>query len=246
VGGWWIVGGQIIGWCTVVVESASAESAGRRVPLLAEGLHAVAGAQLVELGQGGGVGGSQLGGGSGLCVVVRFGAALVVHGAQCARRGLLGTLRRMDYSVDVQIRSVDRALDTMLGVARRLDAEQLNRRPHGDGTNAAASLVVHCCAVVEFWFGHIALGRPSTRDRDGEFDATATHDELDELVAATKVQSALDLAMIDAPHEELESEIRVFLPGSGDDVELVLHVIEELYQHLGHMELAADAVLAVG
>jgi hypothetical protein len=29
----------------------------------------------------------------------------------------------------------------------------------------------------------------------------------------------------------------------GDDASLVVHVIEELFQHLGHCELAADALL---
>ncbi len=36
---------------------------------------------------------------------------------------------------------------------------------------------------------------------------------------------------------------RVFLPESDtSDASVVIHVIEELYQHLGHMELAADAL----
>ena len=40
-----------------------------------------------------------------------------------------------------------------------------------------------------------------------------------------------------------DHEYRAFLPG-GDrsDAALVLHVFEELFQHLGHMEVTADAL----
>ena len=40
-----------------------------------------------------------------------------------------------------------------------------------------------------------------------------------------------------------EHELRVFLPGDDhSDAALVLHVFEELFQHLGHMQVTADAV----
>ena len=45
----------------------------------------------------------------------------------------------------------------------------------------------------------------------------------------------------DSPH----SEGRAFLDVDDTDASLVLHVIEELFQHLGHAELAADALAAV-
>jgi len=138
----------------------------------------------------------------------------------------------------------DRALDGMGAVAARLDADQLNERPHGDGTNSVAALVVHCAAVIEFWFGHVALGRPSTRDRDSEFSATATHQELEDLLAAARALIEDDLAAIQGGRGGSPSDLRLFLPGDGGDDEVVLKVIEELFQHLGHMELAADAVLA--
>ena len=40
---------------------------------------------------------------------------------------------------------------------------------------------------------------------------------------------------------------RQFLEGGDEsDGAIVLHVLEELYQHLGHMELAADALAVRG
>ncbi len=40
---------------------------------------------------------------------------------------------------------------------------------------------------------------------------------------------------------------RDFMPGTDrNDGALVLHVLEELYQHLGHMQVTADALLGSG
>ena len=40
-----------------------------------------------------------------------------------------------------------------------------------------------------------------------------------------------------------EHDFRAFMPGEDrSDGALVLHVLEELFQHLGHMEVTADAL----
>ena len=75
------------------------------------------------------------------------------------------------------------AFGQMLDVADRLGDERVNDRPLGSDTNAVAALVVHSCAVTEFWIGHVALGRPTDRDRESEFSSTATVAELHALVS---------------------------------------------------------------
>lgn len=135
------------------------------------------------------------------------------------------------------------AFGQMLGVADRLGDQGVNDRPHGPKTNAVGALIVHCCAVTEFWIGHVALGRPSTRDRESEFSATATVAELRRVVDATVTQVIDDLAAIDEGRVQPDRTGRQFLEGGDEsDGAIVLHVLEELYQHLGHMELAADAL----
>jgi uncharacterized damage-inducible protein DinB len=135
-----------------------------------------------------------------------------------------------------------RAFTQMLDVADRLGDPKVNERPLGDDTNAVAALIVHCCAVSEFWLGHVALGRPSERDRDSEFSRTATLMELHELVDGTRAQAAVDIRRLEAG-EGTDAGGRQFLPeGDTSDAGVVLHVIEELYQHLGHMEIAVDAL----
>lgn len=137
---------------------------------------------------------------------------------------------------------VRRAFTQMGEAIDRLGEPLINERPHGPDTNAVAALVVHCCGVAEFWLGHVALGRPSIRAREEEFSTTATVEELHRLIATTIEQIGSDLVRLDAGAGTDEGG-RVFLPESDlSDASVVLHVIEELYQHLGHMELAVDAL----
>lgn len=139
------------------------------------------------------------------------------------------------------------AYGQMLDVVDRLGEDRVNDRPLGPDTNAVAALVVHCCAVTEFWIGHVALGRPTSRDRESEFSTTATVAELHALIESTLAQVTEDLAAIDAGRVQPDRTGRQFLEGGDQsDGAIVLHVLEELYQHLGHMELAADALAIRG
>lgn len=135
------------------------------------------------------------------------------------------------------------AFDQLLAVAERVGEPAVNERPHGPSTNTIAALVVHCCGVAEFWLGHVALGRPSERDREAELQATATIAEMRELVARTVAQADEDLAALDAGRGGDPTGMRRFLlDGDVSDGAVVAHVLEELYQHLGHAELTADAL----
>jgi hypothetical protein len=139
------------------------------------------------------------------------------------------------------------AFEQMLDVADRLGDTRVNDRPLGSDTNAVAALNIHSRAVAEFWIGHVALGRPSDRDRQSEFSTTATVAELHALVDETLAQLSEDLAAIDAGKTQPDRTGRQFLDGGDDsDGAIVLHVLRELYQHLGHMELAADALAVRG
>ncbi len=137
------------------------------------------------------------------------------------------------------------AFEQMLAVADRLGDAKVNERPLGSDTNAVAAIVVHCCGVAEFWLGHVGLGRESQREREAEFERRASVTELHVLVDTTIRQIDADLEALDAGVASAYAAGRQFLTvGDESDASLVLHVIEELYQHLGHCELAADALTA--
>jgi uncharacterized damage-inducible protein DinB len=132
----------------------------------------------------------------------------------------------------------------MLEVVDRLGEARVNQRPPGPDTNTVAALVTHCCGVSEFWLGCVGLGRPTTRDRDAEFRAVATVGELHSAIESMLDQIGSDLRALDAGRaSDTYRELRLTLEaGDESDAALVLHVIEELFQHLGQMELTADAL----
>lgn len=150
----------------------------------------------------------------------------------------------MEFAKTTTACYVQHAFQQMLVIAERLGDEKVGLRPLGPRTNAVAALIVHCCGMAEFWLGHVARGRHSSRNRDAEFTATATVAELHVLVEHSLETVLSDLSRIEAGEAVPGHEARAHLVGGGSDDSLVLHVLEELFQHLGHMELAADALLA--
>lgn len=134
------------------------------------------------------------------------------------------------------------AFDQMLEVADRLGEPLINQRPLGPQTNAVAALIIHSCEVAVFWLGHVALGYPSDRDRESEFSRTATLTELHALVGDAVYRAAEHVGRLEAGDGRDEGGRGFLLGGDASDAAVVLHVLEELYQHLGHMELAADAL----
>ncbi len=136
------------------------------------------------------------------------------------------------------------AVSQMHAVADRLGDDGVNRAPFGPGTNSVAALVTHCCGLSEFWLGHVGLGRPTTRIRDDEFTATATVPELHAMLEAMRVQLVADVRALDTGEASpVHASLRQTLEDADDaDAALVLHVLEELYQHLGHMDVTADAL----
>jgi hypothetical protein len=138
---------------------------------------------------------------------------------------------------------VEHAFGGIERVLDRLDDSTVNRRPEPWGTNTVAGLVVHCCELAPSWFATPGLGRDSARDREAEFNATATVGEL-----RSRVHDAVErtIALVEefaAGPTVPDHPFREFMPGTDrTDGALVLHVLEELFQHLGHMEVTADAL----
>ena len=65
------------------------------------------------------------------------------------------------------------------------------------------------------------------------------------MVERTLAATRTDLEHIADGEAEADPVLRQFLPGGDEsDDSLVLHVLEELFQHLGHMEITADVLLA--
>ncbi|MGP0029110.1 MAG: DinB family protein [Acidimicrobiales bacterium] len=144
---------------------------------------------------------------------------------------------------------VDLALGEMVSILRRLGDDGANRRPDLAGANTPYAIVTHCLGVLEFWGGATVAARAVTRDRAAEFRAEGTVEDLVGRVATARQRFEEDISGLDAlapPTPEVLSPGDAGVPYGQTKGAVLLHVMEELFQHLGHLELTRDALRAAG
>jgi DinB superfamily len=150
------------------------------------------------------------------------------------------TLTRADY-----LWFVDRALTAMADILRALGDDLANRRPALDGANSAFVILTHCLGVLEYWGGGTVADRPFEREREAEFTASGDVATLVRRTDDARQRLRRDLASFDpgaAPSHVVRGSDRV--PYTEAKGAVLLHILEELYQHLGQMELTRDVLLA--
>ena len=133
----------------------------------------------------------------------------------------------------------------MLRAVDRLGDELVNEEPPLTGGSSPFALVTHILGACEWWVGHIVLGESSTRVRDDEFVASGTTAQLHTAVSAW-------LDTLSARKERLAATTgiagtpttQVPLEGEWTVGAALIHAYEELAQHLGHLEVTADLLLA--
>jgi len=141
---------------------------------------------------------------------------------------------------------LDRHLDEMTAIIAGLDDDSVNAVPDLPGANSPYQIVFHCCGMLEWWTRSAILGLDVDRDRSAEFEATGTVAALLARVDAIRAQFVADLAVID-PDGPLRGDPSDEYRGTpiGDTAAgVLLHVLEELAQHHGHLEITRDLVAA--
>ena len=166
-----------------------------------------------------------------------------------ASHGGIGHDVLVDISVDAVVSYVNRAVDQMSEIVTALGDDLANRKPALPGANSPYAILRHCLGVMEFWGGEVVAGREVIRDRPAEFRA---HGPVADLAAAER--KALDQFRADAATAEFAGPVRGGAERNKDLLELeltsqghaLLHVLEEVTQHLGQMELTRDVLRAAG
>jgi len=147
-------------------------------------------------------------------------------------------------TVDEFLDLCDTALEGYADACRSLgDGLMSARLDDVPGSNTASGLVAHVVGVMARWGRTVNRGIVVPRDRAAEFHATLT------------VEDAV--AMLDAGRTRLHEDVRAASPGAApvnppdDEPEfdatqgaVLLHVYEELAQHLGQLEVTRDVLLA--
>lgn len=135
---------------------------------------------------------------------------------------------------------LDQMTETVLGLGEGTMHEVLPV----EGSNSPAAILVHCCGMMRHWSSTVNLGVPVPRDREAEFRATPSREELRDLVATTRRHLEADVRRTD-----LSSAPRAVPAGRGELWTrtcrgVLLHVLEELSQHLGQVEVTRDVLRA--
>ncbi len=150
-------------------------------------------------------------------------------------------------SVDDLVFYVDAAIDSMIGIVTGLGDDLANERPLIDGANSPYAILNHCLGVMNFWAGHVVRGREVKRDRAAEFTASGPVKDLVERARDAQAQFRADISGLEpyaAPRGALP-------PNHGDHPQYktqggaLIHVYEELAQHLGQMEILRDVLVAM-
>jgi hypothetical protein len=142
---------------------------------------------------------------------------------------------------------VDLALDDMSVIVRELGDKLANERPDLEGANSPYAILTHCLGVMEYWGGATVADRPIERDRAAEFVASGPVAELLERTAIARQKLETDIAGVDGlatPANVHRPESAEYSPYAERKGAVLLHIIEELFQHLGQMELSRDVLLA--
>ena len=140
---------------------------------------------------------------------------------------------------------VDLALDEMAAIVEELGDDLANRRPPFRDTNSAYVILTHCLGVMEYWGGATVAERPVQRDRAAEFTASGD-------VAGLLRRTERGPPPAARGHRRARRR-RPRRPTCGATPTtpcptprrkgaVLLHVLEELFQHLGQMELTRDAL----
>ncbi len=137
---------------------------------------------------------------------------------------------------------VDEALNSMVAIVTELGDELANQRPDIPGANPPFATLTHCLGVMEYWGGHVVAGRVIERDRDAEFRASGAVADLVERVRVAREQLDADLADLDATAPPRNPPEDCPEPMTATQGGVLLHVYEELAQHLGQMEVCRDVL----
>ena len=138
----------------------------------------------------------------------------------------------------------DTALDGYAAICRELGDDLVNERV--DGGNSAFALVAHVVGVMARWGRTVNRGIVVPRDRDAEFTAAGTVEEALALLAAGRAALHEDVAAAapDQPPANPPTGRDRDEPGLRSQGGVLLHVYEELAQHLGQLEVTRDVLLA--
>ena len=151
----------------------------------------------------------------------------------------------MDITVDDFVSFARRTIKEYLSAVDRVGDDLVNVAPALTGANTPYQLATHAFAACTWWCDHIICGHPSDRTRAEEFTASGSVADLHDAAAAL-------VSLLDKRRDELDAATSLaFEAETGNPLDgewtvgaAMIHAYEELAQHLGHLEITVDLLLA--
>ena len=149
-------------------------------------------------------------------------------------------------TVEQYLQFCEQALDSYAAAVAALGDDLVNARLDGiHGSNSAFALVTHVEGMTAHWVRTVNRGVVVHRDRPAEFTASGTAAEALATIERTRAllhEDARAASPRDQPVDPvLEPDGSMSYATQG---EVLLHVYEELAQHLGQLEVTRDVLLA--
>jgi uncharacterized damage-inducible protein DinB len=150
----------------------------------------------------------------------------------------------MATEIEAYVERLDSLREELRRAIHGMDADEFNWAPLEAETNSPCVLATHMVGSERFWLHQVLGGIDIRRDRDAEFEAVApgSHD-LEAVLAATGEKTREVLRGVSA--DELARE-RVGLADKPpvDGRYAILHALEHLGQHLGHLSITRQLYAA--
>ncbi|WP_010525234.1 DUF664 domain-containing protein [Nesterenkonia sp. F] len=108
--------------------------------------------------------------------------------------------------------------------------------------NSPIQLLVHVCGMMRRWSCSVNRGLPVPRDRDAEFTARMPVADALALASHTRADFLDDVAATDLDAAPAAVPAGRDHPWTASCRGVLLHVFEEVCQHLGHAEITRDVV----
>lgn len=133
--------------------------------------------------------------------------------------------------------------DELTDLLGELDDELANKTLPWASSNSIVQIVVHCCGMMRRWSSSVNLGNGVPRDREAEFSAVMSVAEVTRLARGTREAYVSDIAAtnMQSPPAIVPTGRDHFWTTTCEGV--LLHVLEELSQHLGQAQVTRDALI---
>lgn len=140
----------------------------------------------------------------------------------------------------------DEAFDAIEAVLADLDDDTVNRSPLPGTVNPVFALMTHVHGMACYWGGSLVAGERNSRDRAAEFHSHGTVAEARALLTdlRTRLPGWVEVACAEGVRDPRAAGTSRTDAADVTAEWALQHLVHEIAQHLGHMEICRDLVLA--